>query len=88
MKKTLCILTIVALLGGCSKGNDAQKEGGAVQHQGETSPLVAPTADIKPAENERMPGFKKMKEELRAKGINPDRPTNEDFRKALTGGRE
>jgi len=38
-------------------------------------------------EGERMRGFKKMKEEVRAKGINPDQPTNEDFRKALTGGR-
>jgi hypothetical protein len=38
-------------------------------------------------EGERMQGFKKMKEEIRAKGINPDQPTNEDFRKALTGGR-
>lgn len=38
-------------------------------------------------ENDRMPGFKKMQEEIRAKGINPDQPTNEDFRKALSGGR-
>ncbi|MBU1404322.1 MAG: type IV secretion system protein [Proteobacteria bacterium] len=38
-------------------------------------------------ENDRMQGFKKMQEEIRAKGINPDNPTNEDFRKALSGGR-
>lgn len=38
-------------------------------------------------ESERMQGFKKMQEEIRARGINPDNPTNEDFQKALTGGR-
>lgn len=44
-------------------------------------------AEQEAIESERMQGFKKMKEEVRAKGINTDHPTNEDFRKALSGGR-
>lgn len=62
--------------------------------RGETTSTFAeqrtnqPSEGSNPKTRERMQGFKKMKEELRAKGINPDHPTNEDFRKALTGGRD
>ena len=92
MKKTVCVLVMAALLAGCGQSNEEQLAGDTAGHPA-SSPLF--TQKNKPsgkgpklADSERMPGFKKMKEELRAKGINPDNPTNEDFKRALTGGRE
>lgn len=38
-------------------------------------------------ESERMQGFKQMQTEIRTKGVDPNHPTNEDFRKAMMGGR-
>lgn len=92
MKKTMCVLVTVALLIGCSRNDKGQMANEAAGNEAtntfaeQTSTL--PGAGTDPKAGERMQGFKKMKEELRAKGINPDHPTNDDFRKALTGGRD
>ncbi|MBU4230785.1 MAG: membrane lipoprotein lipid attachment site-containing protein [Proteobacteria bacterium] len=92
MKKTVCVLVMAALLAGCSQSNEERLAGNAGAQS--DSSTVFPQASKQPgkpsklADSERMQGLKKMKAELRAKGINPDHPTNEDFKKALTGGRE
>lgn len=91
MKKSLCVLVIAALLAGCSQSNEDRLAGDTAEHPASSQVSQEnnqPGKAAKLEDSERMQGLKKMKEELRAKGINPDHPTNEDFRKALTGGRE
>lgn len=84
MKIRICGFVIAVLLvAGCAQSNEDKATEKVIFPQATTQSSKALKAENK----ERMPGFKKMKEEIRAKGINPDNPTNEDFRKALTGGR-
>lgn len=84
MKIRICGFVIAVLLvaGGAQSNEDQATEKGVFPQENTQSSKA-----LKAEKKERMPGFKKMKEEIRAKGINPDNPTNEDFRKALTGGR-
>ena len=92
MKKPVCILVMAALLAGCSQSNEERLAGDTARHpassQGFPQGNKQPGKAAKLEDIDRMQGLKKMKEELRAKGINPDHPTNEDFKRALSGGRE
>lgn len=92
MNKKVCILVMAALLAGCSQSNEEQlandTSGNSTSSPLFTQESKQPEKPTKLKDSERMPGLKKMKEELRAKGINPDHPTNEDFKRALTGGRD
>lgn len=84
MKIRICGFVIAVLLvAGCAQSNEEKATEKVVSPQENTQSSKALKAENK----DRMPGFKKIQEDIRAKGINPDNPTNEDFRKALTGGR-